>query len=153
MNSNFDRQDWDHWFLDLARFYSTRSKDESTKVGCVLVSSDKTVVASGYNGLPRRADDDVPARLLRPEKYLWFEHAERNAIYNSAKNGVALDGVTAYVTLCPCMDCARGLVQSGIRRVVTYKEINKDILDRYVTQFVKVEELFKECGVSLEYIS
>jgi len=73
----------------------------------------------GYNGMPRGIDDDVDERHERPTKYLWFEHAERNAIYNAASNGTALEGCTMYInSLPPCCDCARAIIQSGIIEVV-----------------------------------
>jgi len=146
----FDK--WDRRFLELAKFYSTWSKDESTKVGCVIVASDKTVVANGFNGLPRGADDSNLSRQVRPEKYFWYEHAERNAIFNAAKIGTALSGTTLYSTLCPCMDCARGIVQSGIKRVVTADVMDDRIQAIWREQFPRVEELFAECGVSIDFI-
>lgn len=146
-----NEEKWDNRFLELARHYSTWSKDESTKVGCVITSRDKNVISSGYNGLPRRLRDDVPARLLRPEKLLWFEHAERNAIYSAAKRGTALGSSTAYSTLCPCMDCARGLIQSGISRVVC-PEPDLVKYSLWADQFQKVSVMFREAGVRLDYV-
>lgn len=141
---------WDNRFLELAKHHSTWSKDESTKVGCVIVNSNKTVVSSGYNGLPRGCRDDLSVRLSRPEKYFWFEHAERNAIYNAAYEGISVAGCTAYTTLCPCMDCARALVQSGIKRVVMYQE--ETFQEKWKEHFIRTEELFKECGVECVFI-
>ncbi len=137
-----------HW-LSMAQVHSELSKD-TTKVGCVIVGRNDEVRTTGYNGLPRGAQDDVPDRLVRPEKYLWYEHAERNAIYNAARIGVPLSGSTAYTTLHPCMDCTRALIQSGIKRVVTYKP---DLIkyESWVDQFEKSRTLFHECGVKLEF--
>ena len=147
-----ERQEkWDARFLKLAEEYATWSKDPRTRVGCVIVADDKTVIASGYNGPCRGVRDDVPARLQRPEKLLWFEHAERNSIYNAAKRGIALSGSTAYSTLCPCMDRARALVQSGIKRIVC----PKPDLEKYSTwadQFTTAEILYQEAGVILHYV-
>ena len=91
------------------------SKDDSSKVGCVIVNIDGIVVSMGYNGMPRGVDDTQQDRYVRPNKYLWFEHAERNAIYQSIG---AVKGCTLYVTHVPCADCARGIVQTGITTVV-----------------------------------
>lgn len=143
---------WDQRFLKLAEHYATWSKDESTKVGCVVVGRDKVVVSSGYNGLPRGADDNKSERMARPEKYFWFEHAERNAIFNAAKRGTALSGSTLYSTLCPCMDCARAVVQSGIKRVVTPEPDKTKYSQLWDTHFPKTIELFRECGVKLDFI-
>jgi dCMP deaminase len=109
---------WDRRFLALAALIATWSKDASTRVGCAVVDGHRVVRATGYNGLPRGVSDDVPARLERPEKYLWTEHAERNALYVSARHGVVLAGCSLYCTHPPCADCARGIVQAGLSEVV-----------------------------------
>lgn len=106
-------------FMELARQNARIfSKDTSTKVGCIIVGSQNEILTTGYNGMPRGVNDDVETRYQRPTKYLWFEHAERNAIFNAARIGVSLLGSRAYVTsLCPCPDCARALIQSGIHHL------------------------------------
>jgi dCMP deaminase len=71
----------------------------------------------GYNGFPRGCDDSVASRYERPDKYLYTEHAERNAIYHAARHGVTLKGCSMYVTLFPCADCARGIIQAGIKKL------------------------------------
>ena len=142
---------WDMRFLNLAKEISSWSKDTSTKVGSVLVGPHRNILTTGYNGLPRGADDSNASRLERPEKYFWFEHAERNAIYNAARTGVGLQGSTAYSTLCPCMDCARAFIQSGVSRVVTYdyRTSSKANDPKWCEQHLKAVTLFKECGVEL----
>ena len=140
---------WDLRFLELVKHMSTWSKDESTKVGCAIVGSNKEILSCGYNGFARGVDDTIPSRSLRPEKYLWTEHAERNAIFNAARIGVCLQGSILYSTLCPCMDCARAVVQCGIVRVVTVKPNNDRIQEIWKEQLSRVEELFQECGVEL----
>ena len=126
-----------------------KSKDTSTKVGCLILTPDGGPVSWGYNGMCRGMDDHRPERLERPEKYFWFEHAERNAIYNAARKGIPLSGCHAYVTMFPCMDCARGLVQSGIVKVVTAapKESAEAI---WKEQVARVFTLFNELGIILE---
>ena len=81
--------DWDSRFMDLARHVGAWSKDRSRQVGCVVVGSDNSVRALGFNGFPRGLDDEKEQRHQRPAKYLWTEHAERNAIYSAARNGVS----------------------------------------------------------------
>lgn len=110
---------WDEYFNKMAHLVATKSKDRSTQVGCVIVGPEHEVRTTGYNGFCRGIEDDVDGRHERPEKYLWTEHAERNAIYNAARNGVPLEGCTAYTTIFMCADCARALIQSGIKRVCT----------------------------------
>lgn len=111
--------DWDARWMSLAREIATWSKDQSTKVGCIAVGDGKRMLTAGYNGFPRGVDDDLPDRHMRPAKYMFTEHAERNAIYNAARNGVDLFDSTMYITLYPCADCARGIIQAGTGRIVT----------------------------------
>jgi len=105
--------------LFLARHIAAWSKDGSTKCGCVITGPRNEIRTTGYNGLPRGVDryDDEATVSQRPEKYYWFEHAERNAIYNAARMGISLEGCTAYVTGPLCADCARGIIQAGIEAV------------------------------------
>jgi dCMP deaminase len=111
--------DWKKRMLDLAQHVAGWSKDRSTGVGCVVYGPvSMAVLALGYNGFPRGADDDVEARHERPLKYKRTEHAERNAIFNAAKHGVALYRMHMASTLFPCSDCARAIVQAGIRELV-----------------------------------
>jgi dCMP deaminase len=104
--------------MALARHVGSWSKDRSTQVGCVIVSPERAVVSTGYNGFPRGINDAVESRHERPQKYLWTEHAERNAIYNAAREGIRLRGCTLYIPWFPCTDCARAIVQSGITSLV-----------------------------------
>lgn len=110
---------WDYYFMDMATLVASKSKDRSTRVGCVIVGPNHEVRTTGYNGFCRGMNDDVEERHQRPEKYLWSEHAERNAIFNAARNGIRIEDCTAYTTVFPCADCARAMIQSGIVRVVT----------------------------------
>lgn len=110
--------EWDEYFIKMAELVATKSKDRSTKVGCVIVGPNHEVRTTGYNGFCRGIDDGVGYRHEKPEKYFWAEHAERNAIYNAARNGIPLEGCTAYVTMVPCADCTRGLIQSGVKRIL-----------------------------------
>ena len=112
---------WDHRFLSLAQQIGSWSKDRSTRVGCVIVSPDRAVISSGYNEFPRGIDDEVPSRHERPEKYLWTEHAERNAIYNAAREGIRIRDCQLYLSWFPCADCARAIVQSGIATLVAIR--------------------------------
>ena len=108
---------WDEYFIRMAELVASRSKDPSTKVGCVVVSYDNTVLSTGYNGLPRGVLD-LPERMERPVKYLWTAHAEENAVAQAARNGISLNGATAYVTHSTCCRCARALIQAGILHIV-----------------------------------
>lgn len=111
---------WPEYFIAMAELASTKSKDRSTKVGAVIVGSENQILAVGFNGFPRGINDDTDARHERPAKYMWTEHAERNAIYNAARSGVALAGATLYLNWAPipCPDCSRACIQAGITRIV-----------------------------------
>lgn len=142
--------DWDTYFMGLARQVATRSKDRSTKVGCVIVGPDNEIRSTGYNGFPRGIDDGNEARHSRPEKYLWTEHAERNAIYSAARVGVPLKDCRAYLPWFPCMDCARALVQSGIAELIA---VQPDLADpKWGEDFKRVGVLLEEAGVRLRFI-
>lgn len=133
-------------YLGLAGAVSIFSKDESTKVGCIIVAPDGSVRAMGYNGAVRGSRADEDERRERPEKYWHFEHGERNAIYNAARCGTPLEGCTAFITHPPCMDCARALVQAGIVSVV-WNIPNTEFEQRWLEHKVRVERLFTECNV------
>ena len=138
--------------MELAFLVASWSKDPSTKTGAVVVGPDKEIRATGYNGPVRGVDDDVPERFERPTKYEFFEHAERNALYNACLTGVSLKGCVMYATHAPCTDCARAIIQAGIKTVIT----NKVIIDEntpkntWRDKLVYSEQMFKEAGV--EYI-
>lgn len=108
---------WDDFYIKLAELTAQKSKDRSTKSGCVIVGPDKEVRSLGFNGMPRGINDNIDERYKRPIKYKWFEHAERNAIYNAARIGTPLNGCSIYVNWFPCSDCARAIIQSGIKEV------------------------------------
>ena len=145
---------WDQRFLKLAEEVATWSKDRSTQVGAVIVMADRTPGPYGYNGFPRQIDDEAEERHNRPMKYKWTEHAERNAIYNAARSGVALGGCTIYVTHIPCTDCTRAIVQVGIERVVVNASFQDDpgFEERWGDDFRLCEEMLTEAGVSIEYV-
>jgi dCMP deaminase len=107
-------------WIDIAERVSYQSKDRSTKVGCVLVSPHNTILSTGWNGFPRGVIDTDEAKHERPAKYEWTEHAERNAVFNAARLGIATNGATAYLNWepYPCVECMRALAQSGIIRIV-----------------------------------
>lgn len=142
---------WDHFFMAQAFFVSGKSKDPSTKCGCVIASPDNDILVLGWNDLPRgiahRAD-----RHQRPQKYIWTEHAERNAIYNAGRMGVSLKGAKLYVTRMPCPDCARAIIQSGIISVnsIVYED-EFEWAER--TKTVEACFMLKEAGVCVNLFS
>ena len=145
---------WHAYYLGVCRSLALRSKDPTTQIGCVIVGPAHEIRSTGYNSFPRGIQDTVPERLERPEKYLWVEHAERNAIYNAARAGTPLQGCTIYVEVTPCMDCARAIVQAGIARVVVDADrMQQYSSKRYDEEFKKVKVLFKEAGIKMEVFS
>ncbi len=95
----------------------------------------------------------MPERLERPNKYLWIEHAERNAICNAARAGTSTAGCTLYVELMPCMDCARAVVQAGIIEVVISGERMQQYSSTYYNeQFAIVDVLFEEARVAIRRV-
>lgn len=144
---------WDRYFLDICRVVRTRSKDPSTQIGCVIVGPAREIRSTGYNSLPRGVRDDVPERFVRPTKYLWIEHAERNAIYNAARCGTPMEGCTLYCELLPCMDCARAIVQAGIAEIVLDQaRVEEYSSGHYDPHFVEARKLLEEGGVKLRLV-
>lgn len=142
--------DWDSYYLDICRVVAKRSKDPDTQLGAVIVGPAKEIRSTGYNSLPRHIRDDIEERKQRPTKYLWMEHAERNAIYNAARCGTPLEGCTLYVELMPCMDCARAIVQAGIVEVIVDSErMARYDSEKYNPHFENVRVLFEEAGVRM----
>ncbi|MGE5487376.1 MAG: deoxycytidylate deaminase [bacterium] len=144
---------WDEYYLQVCRVVASRSKDPNTQIGCVIVGPAHEIRSTGYNSLPRGIRDDVAERFERPTKYLWMEHAERNAICNAARAGTATEGCTIYVEIMPCMDCARAIVQAGIAEVVISASRMEAYSSEYYDQhFGIVEVLFQEANVKVRRV-
>lgn len=141
---------WTEYFLNIAEQVKLKSKDKSTQIGAVIVGSDNEVLSTGYNSFPRGLDDSLGERQERPEKYYWIEHAERNAIFNAARIGVSLKDSTIYLTSgLPCMDCARGIVNSGIKVVWCKTECTTKNKEKWVESQKRSKQLLNECGVQV----
>jgi dCMP deaminase len=134
---------WDEFWMGMAFMISRKSKDPSTKLGVVLVTTANDLVSVGWNGFPRGVREEVTQRVIvddegsyrdevikglldderwekRPEKYRWVEHAERNAVYNAARLGRPTLGTVAYINAdpTPCSDCTRSFIQAGVHKIV-----------------------------------
>lgn len=138
---------WDHRFIELAKHIATWSKDMSTKVGVVVVGPQREIRSTGYSGFPPGVDDNALDRHQRPQKYLFFAHAEENSIAFAALNGVTLAGCTIYATMFPCATCARLIIRAGITRVVVPqpKEARADWAESHAAARV----MFKEAHVEV----
>lgn len=137
---------WDRYFMAMAEHAATLSKDQSTQLGCVIVGPDCEVRATGYNSFPRGINDDLPERQQRPIKYKFIEHAERNAIYNAARVGVSLKGCVLYCAWPPCSDCARAIIQAGIREVVAK---SLEVPNRWCEDISVARTMLDEAGVGI----
>jgi len=144
--------EWDRRFAGLCSHIAGWSEDRDYHVGAVIVGPDREIRATGYNGLPRGVADDEDERFDRAsgEKFFWFEHAERNAIYNAARMGVPLAGCTIYVSRFPCADCARAIIQSGIAHVCSPPKPEFDgALDH---SFDVSETMLGEAGIAVRLV-
>jgi len=143
---------WHAWFMQGVYWVASKSKDPMTKIGALLVK-DNRIISSGYNGIPIGVNDVVQSRAERPEKYKWFEHAERNAIYSAARHGISTEGSILYTNALPCVDCARGIIQAGIKEVYVHKQFNALCREAKRDQWIGHEEvsyaMFNEGGVTV----
>ena len=130
-----DYINWDEYFMGIALLTAMRSKDPSSQVGACIVSPENKILSLGYNGMPIGCDDDAT-------KYMYVCHAELNAILNSAHNN--LKGARVYVTLFPCNECTKAIIQSGIAEVVYYSDKYHDTDSSVAARF-----MFKKAGVRL----
>ena len=137
---------WDEYFMGVAELSAMRSKDPHTQVGCCIVSEDHKILSMGYNGFPRGcSDDDFPWEREGPpleNKYFYTTHSELNAILNY--RGGSLEGASLYVTLFPCNECAKAIIQAGIREIV-YDS------DKYENEpsTIASKRMLKAAGVSI----
>ena len=136
---------WDMRFLELAEHIASWSKDPSKQIGAVAVGDQRQILAQGYNGFPRGIEDSLDRYDDREEKYKLVVHAEMNVIYNASYNGVSLNESTLYVHGLPvCSECAKGIIQVGIKNVIMRESIVPDI---WLESWKKTEQMFKESGV------
>lgn len=141
---------WPEYYLAIAESVKLKSKDIRTQIGAVIVGSDKQIVSTGYNSFPRNIVDDNQDRQVRPEKYFWMEHAERNAIYNAALNGVSTKGTSIYLTCgIPCSDCARGIINAGIKKVYCKQEDTTKNREHWDEHAKRSMEMFTEADVDV----
>ena len=122
---------WDEYFMGIAMLAARRSKDPSTQVGACIVSDDNIIISTGYNGMPKGcSDDEFPwersAEVENDTKYPYVVHAELNAILNA--NGRDLRGSRIYVALFPCNECAKAIIQSGVKEVLYLSDKYKDTM-------------------------
>lgn len=142
---------WDEYFMGIAKLSSMRSKDPNTQVGACIVGNDNRILSIGYNGTPNGFDDsmfpwDREGTALET-KYLFVCHAEMNAILNFRGSRKELENAKIYVDLFPCNECAKIIIQSGIKEVVY-------LCDKYANtdSVIASKKLFDSCGVKYRQI-
>ena len=131
-----DYINWDEYFMGIAMLAACRSKDPGTQVGACIVSQDNIIISTGYNGMPKGCSDDLFPwdREGEPEmtKYPYVVHAELNAILNAS--GRDLRGSRIFVALFPCNECAKAIIQCGIKEVVYLSDKYKDTVLNQVSK-------------------
>lgn len=156
------RQDyisWDEYFMGIALLSKERSKDPNTQVGCCIVSSDNRILSLGYNGAPKGYSDDIMPwereGSMQDTKYAYVCHSELNAILNYRGN---LEGSKIYVSLFPCNECTKALIQAGIKEVIYYEDkyaetdatiISKKMLDTCGVKYRKYEKINRKLEIEL----
>lgn len=149
MNFAIERISFDHWQLMKTGVVAMRSRDPSTKVGCVIVRPDKSICSEGYNGFPRGMRDLDKWLNDRAEKYDRVIHAEMNALLASKEPVV---GYTLYINGPPCKDCAKHICAAGIKRAVWSMESEKKFTERWGASIERSLELFKDSGVTVDRV-
>ncbi|MEG1705274.1 MAG: dCMP deaminase family protein [Clostridia bacterium] len=147
MEKRKDYISWDEYFMGIAKLSESRSKDPNTQVGACIVNKDNRILSIGYNGLPNHVSDDNISwdRYGSPidTKYFYVCHAELNAILNNRNN--SLEGSTLYVSLFPCNECAKAIIQSGIKKIIYYDDkyantdstiVSKKMLDMAGVEYI-----------------
>ena len=145
---------WDEYFMGLAHLSALRSKDPNTQVGAALIDENHRVVSVGYNGFPKGcSDDEFPwsrSGGVLNSKYAFVVHAELNAILNSPRS---VSGCTIYVSLFPCNECAKAIIQSGIKRIVyesdKYADTETTIASKKMLQAAGIELVQLENTIKL----
>ena len=149
MDKRKDYISWDEYFMGVALLAAQRSKDPNTQVGACIVDGSKRILSTGYNGFPQGcSDDDFPwnrDEKCGETKYQFVVHAELNAILNAS--GKNLFGSTVYVALFPCNECAKAIIQSGIKEVVYLSDKYHD-----TPSTIASRRMLKAAGVKLTQI-
>jgi deoxycytidylate deaminase len=139
---------WETSFILSAALWSKRSHDLQTQCGAVLVKN-KRIISTGYNGFISGIDDSVLPRK-RPDKYPFMIHAEANAVYNAAKNGVSTIDSECYVTAVPCLSCVQMLHQCGIKKVI-FSDISSPKMEIYSERYDTILKLLSD-QLELKYV-
>lgn len=140
-------------FLKLKEI-SDFSRDPHTKVGCAIVDNKQRILMMGYNDYPDTLNElDITQEMkTRPEKYHWIEHAERNTIFACARKNISLKNRTMITNLCPCIDCARAIVESSISRIITHRPNDGlETVTRWKEHMIRSLTLFDKSNVNVTF--
>lgn len=144
---------WDEYFMGVAKLSAMRSKDPNTQVGACIVSSDNRILSIGYNGTPNGYGDEFFPWDREGEKldtkYLYVCHGEMNAIINYRGSRKELEGAKIYVDLFPCNECAKIIIQAGIKEVIYGKAYD---YDHHSDEMEASIRMFKACGVKIRFL-
>ena len=157
-----DYINWDEYFMGIAMLAARRSKDPNTQVGACIVSDDNIIISTGYNGMPKGCSDDEFPWDRKGEneaatKYPYVVHAELNAILNAS--GRDLRGSRIYVALFPCNECAKAIIQSGVKEVLYLSDkyadtmmnlASKRMLDAAGVKYTRMETTME--SITLDFI-
>lgn len=142
------KESWISHFMSMAELVARKSKDPSTKVGCILVAPDMSVISTGFNGFPRGCFDTPNLYENREIKIRRIAHAELNAIAQAAKNGSRTGGCIAVVTLHPCSQCTAALINAGISEVICPPIPSNT---KWLDSFLEAKQMLLEAGVPITY--
>lgn len=130
------------------------SPDPRTKVGCIIITPEGGVRCAACNDYPQGVRRGITDRAEAPLKYVWFEHAERNAIYQAARKGLSIEGCTMFVELIPCVECARAIIQVGIVQVVINQVRCAEYEgSRYSREHPVAMAMLAEAGITVRFAS
>ncbi|UVD81432.1 cytidine/deoxycytidylate deaminase family protein [Mycoplasma iguanae] len=139
---------WDQYFITLSKISALRSKDPNTQVGACIVNQEKRVIALGYNGMPLGNDQDFPwnreAENESDTKYPYVVHAEINAILNTTQQ---IKNAVIYTSLFPCSNCAKIIIQSGIKEVVYQDDFYAETEDNKISKY-----LFNKSNIKMRQV-
>ncbi|MCX6606868.1 MAG: deaminase [Acidobacteria bacterium] len=141
-------------WLALSAKKGLESSDHKTKIGCIIVRPDKSILSEACNTFPEGVVDTIEKRKSAPDKYFWIEHAERNAIYAAARLGISTAGATLFVEITPCVDCARAIIQAGLVEVVINHDRTTEYRsERYSSEHSVSLEMLAEAGIPVRFVS
>jgi len=141
---------WDDLYLEMVYLVASKSEDPRCHIGAVIVSENNELISIGYNGLPRGVRH-TPDKNIKPGKFYFFEHAERNAIYNALRNNISTINSKMYTNGIPCADCARAIIQTGIKLVIIDIDWQSTESEYWNNHFDATHILFSESDTRMKY--